>query len=67
MRSVSTLCRTGRAEKADDSRRIETSFRVISMALPLSPAIDADVCDEDIFDSPADKQAVGFGGFLEGG
>ena len=67
MRSVSTLCRTGRAEKADDSRRIETSFRVISMASPLSPAIDADVCDEDIFDSPADKQAAGFGGFLEGG
>ena len=31
------------------------------MASPLSPAIDADVCDEDIFDSPADKQAAGFG------
>ena len=31
------------------------------MASPISPAIDADVCDEDIFDSPADKQAAGFG------
>ena len=34
---------------------------ISTMALPLSPAIDADVCDKDIFDSPADKQAAGFG------
>ena len=30
------------------------------MASPFPPAIDADVRDEDLFDSPNDKQAAGF-------
>ena len=31
------------------------------MASPTSPAIDGDVYDEDLFDSPLDRDAVGFG------
>ena len=31
------------------------------MASPISPAIDGDVCDEDLFDSPIDRDAAGFG------
>ena len=31
------------------------------MASPTSPAIDGDVYDEDLFDSPLDRDAAGFG------
>ena len=31
------------------------------MASPISPAIDGDVYDEDLFDSPLDRDAAGFG------
>ena len=32
------------------------------MASPISPVIDGDVCDEDLFPSSLDRDAAGFGG-----
>ena len=31
------------------------------MDSPISPAIDGDVCDKDLFDSPLDRDAAGYG------